>query len=118
MKTIFCDIDGTILKHQGTLQEMGLAPAELLPGVAEKFNQWKAKAYTIILTTGRPESMRDVTQAQLESFGIFYDMMIMGLSNGARVLINDVKPHGPQAGLPMAESFNVRRDRGLQDVNV
>ena len=46
----------------------------------------------IILTTGRKEGMRRITEQQLESAGIVYDKLIMGIGGGARVLINDLKP--------------------------
>ena len=47
----------------------------------------------IILTTGRKEGMRRITEQQLENAGIVYDRLIMGIGGGIRVLINDLKPH-------------------------
>lgn len=64
MKTIFCDIDGTLLSHQGTLSCIS-EEQKVLPGVHEKFDEWSFKNYTIILTTARPESMREMTIKQL-----------------------------------------------------
>ena len=73
-KTIFCDIDGTLLKHHGGLHQITQNEPELLPNVIDVISIWKAKDYKIILTTGRPESMRQLTIDQLNNFGIFYDM--------------------------------------------
>ena len=81
-KTIFCDIDGTLLKHHGGLYQITQSKAILLPNAIGCIKAWKDKDYRIILTTGRPESMRDLTVEQLREVGIFYDMLIMGLPRG------------------------------------
>ena len=40
MKTIFCDIDGTIVKHRGSLDQIVNHPCELLPGVLQRFKEY------------------------------------------------------------------------------
>ena len=64
-KTLFIDIDGTIAKHKGNLTKMFINDMEILPGVVEKFNEWDAKGYKIIITTGRKECLRKITEDQL-----------------------------------------------------
>ena len=56
-KTIFCDLDGTLVKHNepAEIQSPDLV-LEVLPGVLEKFREWDGKGYRIIITTGRKES--------------------------------------------------------------
>ena len=57
--TIFCDIDGTLVKHVSPF--VATQPnfcMELLPGTLEKLEEWDRKGYNIILTTGRRESMK------------------------------------------------------------
>jgi NDP-sugar pyrophosphorylase family protein len=88
-KTIFCDIDGTIIKHVHRFSEVGKNNAELLTKVKEKFDEWDSKGYTIILTTARKESARRLTEKQLSSVGIAWDHLLMGVTSGQRVLIND-----------------------------
>jgi hypothetical protein len=112
-KTIVCDIDGCIFKHQGSLHEMINSEPELLDGVKEKFDDWDKKAYKIILLTGRKESMRSLTEQQLRKCGLFWDFLIMGATRGERVLINDRKP-----GLDSntATAFNLTRNSGLSSV--
>lgn len=88
-KTIFCDIDGTIIKHVHRFSEVGKIPAELLPGVKEKFNEWDSKGYKVILTTARKESARRLTEKQLASLGLSWDYLLMGMTSGQRILIND-----------------------------
>ena len=60
-KTIFCDIDGTLVKHHGSQTKQIIELSEILPGTIEKFNEWDSKGYNIILITGRRESQRKDT---------------------------------------------------------
>lgn len=109
-KTIICDIDGCIFMHQGSLPNMILNPAELCPNVKEQFDDWDKKAYKIILLTGRKESMRDVTEKQLRSFGLFWDHLIMGATRGERILVNDIKP---SCESNTATAINLIRNKGF-----
>jgi len=114
MYTIFCDIDGCIFKNLGSVSaiiRMGEVPTNnyLLPGVIEAFNKWYHKGCNIILTTGRPESMRELTEKQLSYFHLFYDDLIMGLNNHPRVLINDDRPEAPTT----AYALTLPRNQGI-----
>jgi hypothetical protein len=111
-KTIICDIDGCILKHKGNLININLEDAELLPGVKEKFDEWDKKSYKIIFLTGRKESMREATEKQLKSFGLFWDTLVMGATRGERILINDLKPGNENN---TATAINMIRNRGFVD---
>jgi len=114
-KTIFCDIDGTLIKHRiPTKNTHPLTTLHLLPGTIEKLSEWDAKGYNIILTTGRRESMRKVTEEQLAEYGIFYDQLIMGIGGGDRIVINDCKPDGRET----AFAFNLKRDEGIKDIEI
>lgn len=114
-KTIFCDIDGTLVKHNKPhICANENTVAELLPNVLEKLTEWDSKGYCIILVTGRKESMRDVTESQLKKLGIFYDRLIMGITGGVRVIINDDKPDGTVT----CESISLKRNQGIGDVQV
>ena len=56
-KTIFSDIDGTLVKHVSPFKSsMPGHFMELLPGTLEKLQEWDMKGYCIILTTGRKEA--------------------------------------------------------------
>ena len=85
-KTIFCDIDGTLIKHHGSLSKQVNMNPELLDGTLEKLDEWDSKCYNIILVTGRKESLRNITEKQLESLGIAYDKLIMGISGGPTIV--------------------------------
>jgi len=114
-KTVFLDIDGCIFEHQGQTTCITGNPPKLLPGVKEKFDEWDVKGYNIIITTGRRESFREVTEKQLKAAGLFYDQLVMGIGGGARVLINDLKPYTDE---PTAIAVTLERNAGLDGVKV
>ena len=110
-KTIFLDIDGTILKHHGNLHNICTKDAKILDGVVETLNYWDIHGYNIILTTGRKESVRKFTEDQLRNLGIFYDQLIMGIGGGTRYIINDFKPDHPN--VPTCHAITIDRDKGI-----
>jgi hypothetical protein len=123
-KTLFIDIDGTLLKHgktgtgvigwvdgSGEFRERDVGV--ILPGVRDAINRWHGKGYRLILTTARCESTRAVTEKQLRSCGLFWDMLIMSIGGGQRVLINDIKSDGSLS----AVALNVPRDGGLESID-
>ncbi len=112
-KTIICDIDGVLLKHTGNITKQHLGQAEVLPGVPECLKEWDIKGYRIVLLTGRRESTRAETERQLTEAGIFFDQLIMGVTGGVRVLINDCKPNSTVA---TAEARTVLRNAGISDL--
>jgi len=114
-KTIICDIDGTLVKH-GTPSTVATPEykMELLPGTLSKLEEWEAKGYSIILLTGRKESIRGVTEKQLRDVGIFYDQLLMGVGGGVRYLVNDSKLNGSQS----AFAINVERNVGISSINI
>ena len=114
-KTIFCDIDGTLVKHSPpSISANSKYKMELLDGTLQKLLEWDQKGYNIILTTGRKESLRDITKKQLVDVGIFYDQLIMGIGGGERFLINDKKPDGQIA----ANAINIDRNEGISQIKV
>ena len=50
-KTIFCDLDGTLVKHSNPIDVQNpTLDLKVLPGVHEKLREWDTKGYTIIIT--------------------------------------------------------------------
>jgi hypothetical protein len=117
-KTLFLDIDGVLLPHQGTLpaiwESAQYEEPVPLPGAREKLQEWDRKGYRIILTSGRRECMRAATELQLRRAGLIYDQLLLGLGGGVRVLINDMKPNGQQT----AVAINLKRDEGIGGVEI
>ena len=109
MKTIFCDIDGTLCKHHEDIIRQHSEELELLPETLEVLKEWEKKGYRLILTTGRKESHRERLIQQLMNANIFWDQLIMGLSNGPRCIVNDMKEGGEQRAI----GLNVVRNQGI-----
>ena len=110
--TIFCDIDGTLIKFHEDFSEVvhGHTHTECIGEANKKLAQWHCEGHTIILTTGRPESMRKVTEGMLRDLGIIYDKLIMGCGSGPRLLINDHTENRK------AHAISVKRDEGIDHV--
>jgi hypothetical protein len=114
-KTIFCDIDGTLVQHASP--DISSKPSYkmiLLEGTIEKLLEWDKAGYNIILTTGRKESLRAVTEKQLAEAGIFYNQLVMGIGGGERYLVNDCKENGAQ----YAKAINLSRNQGIKNLNI
>ena len=109
--TDFCDIDGTIVMHR-KFEDLDSVPAELTPH-ATKINDWHDAGHHIILTTARPESLRELTVAELEGLGLKWSRLIMGIGRGPRILINDEEPSGSG---PKAIAFSLQRNSGFANV--
>ena len=114
MKTIFCDIDGTLLQHHGDAVKQLTNRPVILDGTIEKLIEWDRQGYIIILTTGRRESVRAATEKQLSSIGIFYDQLVMGIGSGPRYLINDCKSNGDGT----AHAIGIKRNEGIKNVKI
>ena len=114
--TIFCDIDGTLVTHfKPTESQLPSHKLNLLEGTLEKILEWDKLGYRIILTTGRKESLRKVTESQLAQVGIIYDQLIMGIGGGKRYLINDKKPYENE---DYAIAINLKRNTGIKNINI
>jgi hypothetical protein len=109
--TRFVDIDGTILYHNHTLSHIVTGKPSLLPGVSEKFEQWRKQGDYIVLTTARSEGLRSLTEQHLYSVGLYWDQLVMGLPVGPRTVYND-RSHGRDR----AFAVNLDRNEGLQNV--
>ena len=114
-KTIFCDIDGTLIEHKGNIVKNFQEDPIILKNVVETICKWDKLNYKIILTTGRQESTREHTEKQLAKLGIVYHTLIMGLPNGDRILINDRKTNSYRN---TAYAINLVRNEGLEHLDL
>ena len=107
-KTLFVDIDGTLMKNSGQyfLPTWGTTPP--LPKNVDHLNKMHATGRVrIILVTSRLEKFRDATVKQLEQYGVKYDQILFGMLHASRVVINDYAPTNPY---PSAECVNIPRN--------
>ena len=113
-KTIFCDIDGTLCEYPYTGTKNGSydMDSDMIPleGTLKKLWEWDKAGHMIILTTARPEDMREHTINELVNNYIQFDRLIMGIERGPRYIINDMDPNKPGE---RAIAINLKRDEGI-----
>lgn len=104
--TIFCDIDGTLVKAKDRLSYY--EPSELLSNNVDLILRKVREGCQVIFTTARPWVDFEVTLELLKSMGFEDPYLICGLHNAPRVLINDYNISTNK--YPTAIAYNVRRD--------
>ena len=107
--TYFVDIDGTIFVYR-KFETYESSEAQVIKSTKQYLQQVKDEGHMIILTTARPESLRDHTVYELSKYNIPYDRLIMGIERGPRYLINDLSPKEPG---DRAIAINLERDKGI-----
>jgi hypothetical protein len=112
-KTIFSDIDGTLIE-QVRFEELDANVVNVLPGVKEKMNEWYEAGHYIVLTTARPEGLRAITKLQMENAGIRYHQLVMGIGREERILINNNSKGEPDNHRALA--VPVARDNGFANL--
>ena len=113
-KTLFLDIDGTLIFHHNKFLTKQLY-TNILNGTIDKFTEWDKKGYNIILVTGRRESMREQTEKQLTEMGLFWDQLVMGIGGGDRIIINDRKPDSEN---DTCYAINIDRNVGIGEITI
>lgn len=110
--TIFCDLDGTLIKHVPVPSETG-EEIEILAGSKEKLKEFKEKGYYLILTTSRMYNKVFPILEKLKNDGLGFDQIICDLPLGARYLINDNKGNECRA-----YAFALQRDEGIKKIDI
>jgi len=107
-KCLFVDIDGTLITnsshHFPPYTGSGEPIEDNIDLLAELHEQGKAK---IILTTSRPERLRQLTIQELQTKGIPFDDLVMGLPHCQRIVINDFARSNPY---PSRSAINIPRN--------
>ena len=94
-KTIFSDIDGTLV-HQVPFENIDPFKSKALPGVVDKMVSWFKSGHHIVLTTARPESLRHDTIQEMDILGIPFHQLVMGIGRAERNLINNNSDKHPE----------------------
>jgi len=87
MKTVIVDIDGTLFNLKYDIRKVAKRNQKLdlnkliknkpYKNIINFVNKLKNFGYSIIIITGRPETLRDFTELQLKKANIKYDKLIM-----------------------------------------
>lgn len=112
---VFCDIDGTLIKAQSRFGNYNYdSDPIVLEGNYNRIMEYHTKGAQIIFTTAREETYFHSTKRMLEGLGFVNCLLIMGLNNSARILINDYNDANPY---PRAIAYNIKRDHdNLKDI--
>lgn len=110
--TIFCDLDGTLIKHVPVPSETG-EEVELIDGAAQRLREMRELGYHIVLTTSRPQSKVFGVLDRLSAEGLEFDQVICDLPVGPRHLINDSKDNEVRAFAHV-----ITRDEGIGGIDI
>ena len=102
--TIFCDIDGTLVK---AMYRPYTDPYVILDNNYKVIKAEYDRGCQIIFTTARPDYAFDTTLNMLHELGFYNCKLIMGLHNARRILIND---YNVTNRYPSALAYNLKRD--------
>lgn len=106
--TIFCDIDGVVIKNQSEyFANNYTTTAEPISNSIEFLLEKQKQGATIIFTTARKSKFKAMTEAVLAEYGFGGCRVIYDLPHSPRLLINDVSITNPW---PSASAINVPRD--------
>ena len=108
--TYFVDIDGTIFVYR-PFNEYKTTEVQVIKSSKQFLQKVRDEGHMIILTTARPEDLREHTEYELKKSGIPYHQLVMGIERGPRYLINDMDPNKPGE---RAIAINVIRNGGIQ----
>ena len=107
--TYFVDIDGTIFIYR-KFETYETSEAQVIKSSKQFLQRVNYEGHMIVLTTARPEYLRELTETELAKNGIPYHKLIMQIERGPRYLINDMDPKNPG---DRAIAVNVKRDEGI-----
>ena len=106
--TIFCDIDGTIFHYRKFNTYLTSKPTPV-PSVITELQRLKKEGHTIVLTSARPENLREHTKNELNDADVPYDQIVLNLARGTRFLVNDME----DPTKPRAIQVNIKRNEGF-----
>lgn len=111
-KTYLIDIDGVVLEHLecGASQQWLTGSPDVICTTKNTLDEIEAAGDMIVLVTARPEHYRPGLEALLLKAGVIYHKLVMGLTSGQRVIVNDCTDEKPVA----CNAVNVKRNAGFK----
>lgn len=107
-KTIFCDIDGTIIKNQAEFWSPSYNdPPEVLEDNVARLIELQNEGAQIIFTTARNKKYTDDIAVMLDRLGFVGYTLLTGLHHSIRVVVNDYSSTNPN---PSCTAVNLERD--------
>jgi hypothetical protein len=107
-KTIFCDIDGVIIKNQSEFFPPYYIDApEILTETCNKLLELQGQGVELIFVTARPQKFYNAIDQMLKNIGFSNFRLLAGLHHSQRILINDYATTNPA---PSAIAINLERN--------
>jgi len=108
-KTLFVDIDGTLIINSSIQFPPYVGEGTpLTNNISYLRDLYGSGKVHIVLTTSRPEIMREITVDEMKRHEIPYDQLIMGLPHCQRIIINDFAKSN---AYPSCEAINIPRNK-------
>ena len=105
--TIFCDLDGCLLKNSSKFSELGWRTKAIKKNI-ELLSEISKKGFLkLIITTSRPRSETGYIEHALKKHGIKPNYILTDLFHSKRILVNDFSETNP---FPTAIAVNLERD--------
>ena len=112
-RTYFCDVDGVLMKNCGKYGSKNWSNnREIIKENMESIKSLQDKGAQIVITTSRPEELREDLEAILAENGIRPYAILMGLNHASRVVINDFAPTNPY---PSGMAISVPRNSLIKE---
>jgi hypothetical protein len=105
--TVFCDVDGVLLKNGSKFSSSGWKTAGIKENLRKIADLQSEGRLFLVLTSSRPESEFAYTEEVLQKHGVRVDRYLFGLPHARRFLINDYSATNPY---PSAVAINLERD--------
>jgi len=106
-KTLFVDMDGVLCTNGGRSFKPRQIDAQPIEENIEVLRKRVAEGAQVIITTSRPESFREETEAQLTRWNFPYNTLVMGCLHQQRIIIND---YSRTNKYPSAVAVNIQRN--------
>lgn len=104
---VFCDIDGVLFQNSSKFSSEGWTYSPLQKNIETLIKIQSEGNLYLVVTTSRPEALKNELDRELKSHGLQVDQFVMGLPHGSRYLINDFSATNP---FPSAVAINLERD--------
>ena len=106
--TIFCDIDGTLIKNQAAFGKNTYDTTPIvLQNNVDILKKYLKDGAEIIFISARPKIWFKQTRDILDNLGFAECQLLVGLHHSSRILINDFAPSNPY---PSAVAVNITRN--------
>lgn len=105
--TVFCDVDGVLLKNGAKFSPNGWATDSIKSNVESFASLQKQGVLYFVITTSRPKSEIPYITDKLSELGLNVDAFLTDLPHTKRVLVNDFSKTNPY---PSSIAINLERD--------